>query len=94
MSRSDGTASFELKENWENVLLSDDCGGGFSCVTDAQSEKDREIVWVQAWHPYSCPVCGGRGIVPYGFYEIGTVSTNSPAIDQCRSCAGSGVVWG
>ena len=35
--------------------------------------------------PHTCPVCGGTGQVPVGFY--------SEEIATCRSCDGSGVLW-
>lgn len=45
--------------------------------------------------PYVCPVCQGRGIVPYGFYSTGESSTSSSAADEkCRSCNGNGILWG
>jgi len=44
--------------------------------------------------PHTCPVCQGRGSVPMGFYNPNNQGTaNSTAPDQCRSCAGTGVVW-
>ena len=33
-----------------------------------------------------CPVCGGKGTVPAGFYSF------SVAAEMCRACGGSGVV--
>lgn len=41
-----------------------------------------------------CPVCGGRGQQPYGFYldEIHGTSTAQPLHSQCRTCFGSGVI--
>ena len=46
--------------------------------------------------PYVCPVCHGKGIVPNGFYNstgnVWVVSTTAP--EKCRSCNGTGVVWG
>ena len=39
-----------------------------------------------------CPVCGGRGIVPAGFYNSELVTT-SASEEACRSCRGSGLVW-
>lgn len=42
-----------------------------------------------------CPVCGGSGHVPAGFY-LGTgptITTSSSMPEQCRSCNGTGVVW-
>lgn len=43
--------------------------------------------------PYACPVCGGRGVVPPGFYTL-PGSTSSFSSETCRSCQGTGVLWG
>lgn len=45
---------------------------------------------------HRCPVCGGRGIVPTGFYDTtsGYYTTTTTAPEGCRSCGGRGVVWG
>lgn len=49
--------------------------------------------------PYKCPVCGGKGNVPSGFYDppqmtyeypiTSTVSTT----ETCKSCNGQGILW-
>lgn len=43
---------------------------------------------------HKCPVCGGKGIVPNGFYqhtgEYWVSSTTAP--EQCRSCQGRGYI--
>lgn len=42
-----------------------------------------------------CPVCGGKGLVPNGFYiAIGTpyYSTTSTSPETCRSCGGKGYI--
>lgn len=39
--------------------------------------------------PHKCPICGGRGTVPHGFYGITTSSTVS---ESCRSCV-NGIIW-
>jgi DnaJ-class molecular chaperone len=45
--------------------------------------------------PHVCPVCGGRGLVPNGFYNIqGLYSSSSAIHEQCRTCKGTGVIWG
>jgi DnaJ-class molecular chaperone len=46
--------------------------------------------------PYTCPVCGGNGQVPHGFYTqtSGQWSSTSSTPEQCRTCKGTGVVWG
>ena len=40
-----------------------------------------------------CPICGGKGKTPPGFYtpETGSMST-SAAWETCRGCSGSGIV--
>lgn len=45
--------------------------------------------------PHVCPVCGGRGRVPTGFYDStsGYYTTVTTAPESCRSCAGTGVIW-
>ena len=43
-----------------------------------------------------CPVCGGKGLVPNGFYiSVGAsnyYTTNSTAPETCRSCGGKGYI--
>jgi len=45
--------------------------------------------------PFKCPVCGGNGLVPAGFYNTvtGYSTTTSTAPLTCRSCNGTGIVW-
>ena len=46
--------------------------------------------------PHRCPVCGGNGLVPNGFYRqtSGTWTTSDVTPETCRSCNGTGLVWG
>jgi hypothetical protein len=46
--------------------------------------------------PYCCPVCLGNGMVANGFYnQVGGLwSTSDATPEKCRSCNGTGVVWG
>ncbi len=46
--------------------------------------------------PFTCPVCSGNGKVQNGFYNTvtGLVSTTDATLEQCRSCNGTGIVWG
>lgn len=44
--------------------------------------------------PHKCPVCVGRGEVPVGFYGDPLASTSLSDDTTCRSCKGSGVLWG
>jgi len=42
--------------------------------------------------PHKCPVCAGRGHMPYNFYQdIKAIITTDPV--NCRSCKGTGIVW-
>ena len=50
--------------------------------------------------PFCCPVCGGRGIVSYGFYtppekyyDNTTIEVhNHLEVVPCRACNGTGIV--
>jgi len=46
--------------------------------------------------PYRCPVCSGTGVVPYGFYNqtSGTWTGSGTGTEPCRSCAGTGIIYG
>ncbi len=39
-----------------------------------------------------CPVCGGVGTVPPGFYDPFAPSTTDAMREQCRACGGRGVI--
>ena len=45
--------------------------------------------------PHTCPVCGGNGLVPNGFYNqtSGQWVTTVATPETCRSCKGIGYVW-
>ena len=42
--------------------------------------------------PHLCPVCGGRGTMPAGFYSDAGL-TSSTASETCKTCKGEGVLW-
>ena len=47
--------------------------------------------------PFICPICKGNGLVPNGFYlQItgSTYATSSCSPEKCRTCGGTGIVWG
>src|SRR5438876_30914 len=51
-----------------------------------QHAREEEVAQV-------CPVCGGRGIVPVGFYDLGYPTSAGEAKtvpEPCRSCHGRG----
>lgn len=37
-----------------------------------------------------CPVCEGKGIVPWGFYSFGLYTYASDIDEICKSCKGTG----
>ena len=45
-------------------------------------------------NPCKCPVCGGNGLVPAGFYltATGQITTSSCAPETCRACNGKGYI--
>lgn len=43
--------------------------------------------------PHCCPVCGGRGQVQIGFYMSSAVGYET-GHESCRSCSGTGILWG
>lgn len=42
--------------------------------------------------PYRCPVCNGRGLVPFNFYNSNNNSSNI-ADEKCKFCNGVGIIW-
>ena len=45
--------------------------------------------------PYKCPICNGNGMVPDGFYNQTSGQWSSTGtVEKCRSCNGTGIVWG
>lgn len=45
--------------------------------------------------PHRCPVCGGTGLVPAGFYSQTDYQwiTTDATQKYCRTCGGTGIVW-
>lgn len=46
--------------------------------------------------PHRCPVCYGKGIVPNSFYNCAGDGWSSTITvpETCRTCGGTGIVWG
>lgn len=46
--------------------------------------------------PHKCPICEGRIILPAGFYSSlpGGSSLSNATAEKCRSCNGTGIIWG
>lgn len=57
-----------------------------------------KVIWdknLQSPIPHKCPVCGGRGLLPSGFYipNPNSTSGSSTLPVTCKSCGGTGVLW-
>lgn len=67
-------------------------------IHPAWSGGPSDCPWCLTAHakPHRCPICFGKGIVANGFYSnteaVWTSSSTEP--EQCRSCGGTGIVWG
>ena len=63
---------------------------------EAQVGQLRQVVVGGMLTPFRCPVCGGNGIVAGGFYGQTSGQWLSAGVysEECRSCKGTGVVWG
>lgn len=63
---------------------------------DMVNDSDSEYLPSLKGSPHTCPVCSGNGLVPNGFYRqtSGNYLTCSTTPESCRSCNGTGVLWG
>ena len=56
--------------------------------------ENKEIVEAENYSALKCPVCNGKGVVNYNFYDI--VNFESTAKDfspiSCRTCFGAGII--
>jgi len=85
--------------DWKTEILYPDCT---IKVTGEEGNQEYEVIYGCNTHcerrPHICPVCGGKGLVPAGFYNIEydsyTYTTDVPQPETCRSCGGTGIVWG
>jgi len=68
----------------------EDCRGGKNNYEPEQPTAEGAEEKVQC-----CPVCGGNGLVPNGFYSqtSGCWTTASISPEVCRSCNGTGVIF-
>lgn len=64
--------------------------------TEKTEEKEQIKLIDDHKKPYRCPVCNGSGLAPNGFYNqtSGHWLTTSFTPETCRSCNGTGIVWG
>ena len=58
-------------------------------------EKIETIIdnWISK--PCKCPVCNGKGLVPYWFYLARGMNTTTSSISdiQCKPCNGTGIIY-
>jgi DnaJ-class molecular chaperone len=52
---------------------------------------DTPIKYSISLKPHVCPICDGRGYVPSSFYYTSNTSVNTVT---CKTCNGTGIVWG
>jgi hypothetical protein len=86
-----------LKKCAENkvYLTSNELHTILDAMTEFASLKPTEEKPMTAEEVQRCPVCGGNGLVPNGFYNTvtGIWSTTSITPEVCRSCNGTGIVF-
>lgn len=69
-----------------------------NCSNCGEDNKSAILAVSPEKQPYTCPVCIGNGQVMSGFYTntgrmYSTIILES-GTEKCRSCGGSGFVWG
>lgn len=76
-------------------LLHESVEGRYTLTGQDLQELHDYLCDLKVPKPSTCPVCGGNGMVPNGFYNQfrGQWLTSSATPEMCRSCTGSGVVW-
>ena len=98
LSNNDKTNNDKLKPGWEQIgeldmskIIPEEDPLPESSIPDAMTSQ---ILHQKL--PYCCPVCGGNGLVANGFYTqaSGHWSSSDATPEMCRSCNGTGIVWG
>jgi len=89
---------FNCQTGWGNVSVFDGNGNivnhGKVCFEECEKYKYTASKQLTQSIPHYCPVCGGNGLVPNGFYTsgLGHWSTTSTMPEKCRSCGGKGYI--
>ena len=66
----------------------------YNCPNYVRTSKP-VITYTHEKIPYRCPVCGGKGELPSGFYQTKKYySTANTSPEPCRTCNGTGIIWG
>jgi hypothetical protein len=81
----------DFEENCVEIIDDDNEEHGFR-MSELNDFFNVNVVNIKNRKPYRCPVCVGSGSVPPGFYSH--TNTTSAAYISCRSCNGTGIVWG
>lgn len=66
-----------------------------AATSEKREGSEYQITYVPNKHPHCCPVCGGNGLVPAGFYNQATGKENSISdlrSEMCRTCNGHGFI--
>ncbi len=61
--------------------------------TNTTINTDTPIKYSISSKPHVCPICDGRGYLPSNFYNKSSALYNSAGA-KCRTCNGTGIVWG
>lgn len=77
------------------AIAQDMCQYFKNCVLEDNCVLYQAYKSASAGNTAVCPVCNGRGTLPYGFYPGEPKdATGAGQTTQCRSCIGRGIVVG
>lgn len=64
-------------------------------IPTAEYTDYTEYIQINSAKPHLCPVCHGKGLVPFDFYLSNmSITIINPSLITCRTCIGAGVLWG
>lgn len=64
------------------------------CKELRKEEEKRNFESTTPYSPYRCPICMGIGTVLSSFYSFSFGISNTSVHETCRTCQGTGIVWG
>jgi hypothetical protein len=63
-------------------------------ISDNELPSEIKVPSVSTTLPHKCPVCGGRTIVPAGFFTSTSLTWSSSQVTEpCKVCDATGIVW-